>query len=272
MAVSSSDFEYISQLARERAALILEPGKEYLVESRLSPLARDAGYDSLEDLVAWMRANPYNGIHGKVVEALLTHETFFFRDISPFDALRTLILPALREKLAMGRRPTIWSAACSSGQEAYSIAMLLNEFYPDLVAAGTTILATDISEPMLARTRSGIYNTIEINRGLPAHMLMKYFDHNGIEWQVRAELRKMVDVRYFNLVGDWSSIPLMDVVFMRNVLIYFDTDTKKKILSRVRSVLRPDGYLFLGTAETTMNLDDSWRRVPYDRASFYQVG
>jgi chemotaxis protein methyltransferase CheR len=272
MAVTRADFDYLSKLVREQSAIVLEPGKEYLVESRLIPLARKEGFDSLGSLVASLRASKFNGIHRKVVEAMTTNETTFFRDLQPFEVLKQIVLPALIEKRSAERRLNIWSAASSSGQEPYSLAMLLREHFPALASWDIGILATDISREMLDRTREGRYNQLEVNRGLPAPLLIKYFQKQGLEWQISEELRRMIEVRELNLAAEWGRIPPIDIVLMRNVLIYFDTEMKKVILRKLRQVLSPGGYLFLGAAETTMNINDSFTRIPFEKTFYYQSG
>jgi chemotaxis protein methyltransferase CheR len=271
MMIKSADFNYLSNLVRERSAIVLEPGKEYLVEARLTPLAQRQGFDTLDAFIAHLRAHRYNGTHRKVVEAMTTNETTFFRDVYPFEMLKKVILPTLIEKRQATRSLNIWSAACSSGQEPYSIAMLLRENFPLLAGWDVRILATDISQEMLERTRAGRYTQLEINRGLPASLLVKYFERQGLEWQIKPELRSMLEVRELNLVEPWTLLPQMDVIFIRNVMIYFDVETKKLILRMLRQVLRPGGYLFLGGAETTLNLDSTFTRVNYDKAICYQV-
>lgn len=271
MAISSFDFDYLCKLVHDSSAIVLEPGKEYLLESRLLPLARREGFDTLNALVTNLRANSVNGMHRKVVEAMTTNETTFFRDLHPFEALRKKVLPELIEKRSVERRLTIWSAACASGQEPYSIAMLLREHFPVLAAWDVRILATDLSQEMVQRTQQGRYSQLEINRGLPAPLLLKYFEQQGLEWQIKEELRRMVEARQLNLAKDWSYLASPDVIFMRNVMIYFDPKTKKGILAKLRQLLRPNGYLFLGGAETTLNLDDSFTRVQFDKAAFYQI-
>ncbi len=271
MTIKSADFDYLSTLVRERSAIVLETGKEYLVEARLTPLASREGFGSLEAFVAHLRAQHFNGTHRKVVEAMTTNETTFFRDLNPFDMLKKVILPALLEKRQAARSLTIWSAACSSGQEPYSIAMLIRENFPVLASWDVRILATDISQEMLARTRAGRYNQMEINRGLPATLLVKHFERQGLEWQIKADLRAMLEVRELNLAEPWTPLPAVDVIFIRNVLIYFDVEMKKLILRKLRQVLKPGGYLFLGGAETTLNLDSAFTRVNYDKAICYQV-
>lgn len=270
MAISSSDFNAISQLVRQRAGIVLEPGKEYLVESRLLPLARAEGFASLADLVAELRRLPTNRLHDKVVEAMTTNETSFFRDVHPFETLRTTIIPQLLSRRATERRLRFWCAACSSGQEPYSIALVLREYFPQLSQWEVSILATDISESMLSRARAGCYTQLEVNRGLPAALLVKYFQRQGMMWQVKEEVRRLVEFRSLNLMDSWSLLPPMDIIFMRNVLIYFDVETKKTILGKVRRSLRPDGYLFLGGAETTTNLDEGYEVVRFDKTVCYQ--
>lgn len=272
MALTPPDFDYLCKMIRERSAIVLEPGKEYLVESRLQPLATRNGFSSLTSFVANLRLQPFNGVHRAVVEALTTNETTFFRDCHPFEALKKLVLPTLLEKRRTERRLTIWSAACSSGQEAYSIALTLRENFPQIQDWSIRILATDLSQEMLQRTREGRYSQLEVNRGLPIPLLMKYFTRQGLEWQIREDLRRMVEVRELNLAKEWGPLPAFDIIFIRNVMIYFDLEMKRAILGKIRRLLRPDGYLFLGGAETTLNLDDAFVRVPFEKASAYQLG
>ena len=203
---------------------------------------------------------------------MTTNETYFFRDQHPFDALAKAVLPQMIEK-RMGRRAlTLWCAACSSGQEPYTIAMVLREKFPELESWDVRILCTDISSEMLDRTRSGRYSQIEVNRGLPATMLIKYFGKVGTEWVVHEPLRRLLDVRALNLAGPWPSLGQIDIVFMRNVLIYFDVGTKSTILENTARSLAPDGVLFLGGAETTINLTASFRRVAVGPSTYYELG
>lgn len=270
MPINPADFDFVRDLVRKRSAIVLEPGKEYLVESRLTAVARGEGFPSLDEFLAEIRAQPANGLHQRVVEAMTTNETTFFRDIHPFDALRQTVIPELLERRAAERKLLIWSAACSSGQEPYSIAILLKEMGGILAGWNVRILATDLSTEMVARAREGRYNQIEMNRGLPAAYLVKYFKKQGLEWQVSEEIRRMVEFKELNLAEPWAAMPAPDVVFMRNVLIYFDVETKKAILGRIRRLMRPDGYLVLGGAETTMNLDDAYERVPVGKATCHR--
>lgn len=271
MAIAASDFDFVRELVRRQAGIVLEPGKEYLVEARLSTLVRQEKLESIEKLVSRLRASNIDPMHRKVIEAMTTNETSFFRDIHPFDALKKHVIPALLQARAASRSLSLWCAASSTGQEPYTIAMTLCEAFPVLATWKLTFIATDISTEMVLRSRAGKYNQIEVNRGLPAPLMVKYFQKNGTEWQISEKLRNMIDFRELNLTKPWAGLPAMDIVFMRNVLIYFDGPTKQDILARVRGLLRPDGYLFLGSAETTMGLDDAFERVQIDKSGCYRV-
>lgn len=218
-----------------------------------------------------MRSSPANGLHHKVVEAMTTNETSFFRDLYPFDALWKVVIPELLAEHAASRQLNIWCAAASSGQEPYTIAMVLREHFPELATWSVQFLATDLSRQMLVRAREGRFGQLEVNRGLPAPMLLKYFEKKGMEWQVRSELREMIEFREWNLIEPWRPLPLMDIVFLRNVLIYFDVETKRSILAKMVRVLRPGGFLFLGGAETTINLGDDFERLPFERSGCYRL-
>lgn len=264
--VSEPDYTYIRELVRQRSAIVLEPSKAYLIESRLTPLARSEGMNSLQQLVSRLRGDPSGALQRKVVEAMTTNETSFFRDRHPFDALREHLLPELKRTRTATRCLNLWSAACSTGQEPYSIAILLREHFPELAESWRVrILATDLANRVLERAQAGVFSQLEINRGLPAALCVKYFRREGIEWRVHPKLRDLIEFREMNLVEPWPALPRMDVIFLRNVLIYFDTEAKKSILRRVRQALQPDGYLFLGAAETTLNLDDSFEWVRLDK-------
>ena len=271
MTITGTDFDFISRMVRDRSAIVLEHGKEYLIEARLLPLARDRGTATVAGLVDELRRAPNGPLRDLIVEAMTTNETSFFRDAHPFGALSDHILPDLVRARSSERSLNIWSAACSSGQEPYSIAMLLQ----DIIGADPTwrirLLATDISQAMLLRTRDGIYSQFEVNRGLPANLLVRHFRKVGLQWQIDLPLRRMVETRMLNLDHPFPAMPPMDIVFMRNVLIYFDTATKQQILAKVRRIMRPDGYLFLGGAETTLNLDDSFDRVQIGHAPVYRL-
>jgi chemotaxis protein methyltransferase CheR len=259
--ITNADFNYIRDLVRDQSALTLEAGKEYLLESRLDPLARLEGFSSYADLVRRLRGEPFTDLHQKVVEAMTNNETTFFRDARVFGMLATSILPALIAARSAERSLNIWCAACSTGQEPYSVAMLLHEHRPSLEGWKIRIVATDISRDVLVRARGGRYSQIEINRGLPATKLVKYFAQHGSTWELAPEIRRMVEFRELNLIKSWESLPAVQLILMRNVLIYFDVAAKKAILEKVGHVLDPRGYLLLGGAETTTNLAQSFEPV-----------
>jgi chemotaxis protein methyltransferase CheR len=259
--VTAREFNYIRDLVRDHSALLLEPGKEYLVASRLDPLVRQEGFSSLQGLVENLRAVPFGDLHRRVAEAMTNNETTFFRDVRMFAMLRQTMLPELLARRIAQRSLNIWSAACSSGQEPYSVAMLLREHVPSLSGWNIQLTASDVARDMIARARAGSYSQFEVNRGLPANLLVKYFRQNRATWDIEPEIRRMVSFVDVNLIQPWPALPPMDIVLMRNVLIYLDTETKKTILSRVAQVLAPDGYLILGGAETTTNLSELFESV-----------
>ena len=271
MTLAADTFAYVADLVRRRSALHLEPGKEYLVESRLLPLARAAGQPDVDTYVRALRAAPLQSALEIVVEALTTNETSWFRDAQPFRALVDHVVPELLAGRQAAFRPTlrVWSAACSSGQEPYSIAMALADLLPP---SQLRIVATDLSPRMVARGQAGRYSQLEVNRGLPAPMLVKHFVRVGAEWEIDAALRSAVRFEKHNLLDAPPSGGPFDVVFLRNVLIYFDLAAKREALRRVQRVLTPGGFLLLGAAETTIGIDDGWERVPVGRGSVYRHG
>jgi len=269
--MNTADFDYVRKYVREQAAIVLEPGKEYLVESRLLTLSRKESLGSVDELMVRLRADPKGALHRKVVDAMTTNETSFFRDIHPFDALRKWILPEVIERRAAERKLSLWCGAASTGQEPYSVLMLIAEYFPALLTWDLRFIATDLSTEVLARARAGRFSQLEVNRGLPASMLVKHFSRQGVEWEVKPELRRRVEFREMNLLSECSLLPPVDVIFLRNVLIYFDLETKKSILAKTRRVLRPGGYLLLGGAETTLNVDDAFERVVYDKTTCYRI-
>jgi chemotaxis protein methyltransferase CheR len=269
--MTDQDFDAVRRLLREQSAIVLDADKRYLVEGRLAPLIRQRNLKSLSELLAQMRAQPDNGLHRQIVEALVTSESSFFRDHHPFEALRKVVLPDLINRRREQRRLDIWCAASASGQEPYSLALLIREHFPALASWKIGLVASDLSRDVLARAREGRYNQIEVNRGLPAALLVKYFEQHGTDWQLQPAIRNAVDFREINLARPWPTLPRMDLILLRNVMIYFDVETKKSILGRVAQLLRPDGYLLLGSAETTLNLDSSFRRVETLKSVFYQL-
>lgn len=270
--VNPADFEFISKLLLAEAAIVLDKGKEYLVESRLSPLSRDMGMEDVTGLVRALQqgASQNKDLIRKIVEALTTHETMFFRDVDPFEAIRTEVIPRLMQAQAATRELTIWSAAASSGQEAYSLCILLKEHFPQLMNWKVRIVATDISQTILERARAGRYSQVEVQRGLHPKYLEKYFVQEGNDWVVKEELRSMVEFCELNLMHPYGRLPVVDLVMLRNVLIYFDMSMKREILGKVRGVMKPHAYLFLGAAETTLNVDENYQRIMFGKVSCYQ--
>jgi chemotaxis protein methyltransferase CheR len=262
-------FDWVRELVHRESAIVLAPGKEYLVEARLLPLARRLGLADVGALVDSVRTRPDPAATRRIVEALTTNETSWFRDGDPFTALTSAVLPALLSARGADERLQIWSAACSSGQEPYTIAMLLDDALPD-AAARVTVTATDISREMVQRTAAGRFSQLEIDRGLPASMLVRYFSRVGAEWEIAAGLRRMVRAGVCNLAAPLPRMGPFDVVYLRNVLIYFDLGTRQAILRRVRELMRSDAWLFLGAAETTLGVDDSWERVVIGRGCAYR--
>lgn len=270
MKITSRDFDYVRKLVLESSALVLGPGKEYLVESRLNVLASREGFSSLHHLVQGLHLERSGILKTKVVEALMTHETTFFRDMRPFETLRTVVVPSIMMRRASERSLNIWSAGCSTGQETYSIAMLLLEYFPALAGWSIYLMGSDISKRAIDRARSGRYTQLEVNRGLPANLLVKYFQKSKGECQINGSMRRMAVFQEINLVGPWPRLPPMDVIFLRNVLIYFDPATRRDILRRVHRLLNSDGFLFLGGSETTAGADDKFERLPDERSSVFQ--
>ncbi|HKQ70067.1 MAG TPA: protein-glutamate O-methyltransferase CheR [Polyangiaceae bacterium] len=267
--LTPSDADYVRDLLRRRAAIDLDASKLYLLEQRLEQLARDGGFESVKQIVEQSK-NGAPSVDKQIIEAMTTHETLFFRDVHPFEILRRNVLPALIAARERTRSLTVWSAACSSGQEPYSIAMSLLEHFSAAAEWPVRIVATDISDKVLARAREGRFQQLEVNRGLPASMLIKYFDRVGMEWQIKERVRNLVEFRKLNLLDPWNGLR-PDIVFIRNVLIYFDLNNKRAILNRIGQAIAPDGVMFLGGAETTFNIDDRWERVSVEKSAYYRV-
>ena len=261
------DYEYLRKILKERSGLDLAADKQYLVESRLVPLARKAGLPGIGDLVQKMKGGA-EALTADVVEAMTTNETFFFRDKVPFDHLRETMIPALLQARAARRSLRIWCAAGSTGQEPYSIAMCLKEYGAALAGWRTEIIATDLSNEVLEKSRTGLYSQFEVQRGLPIQLLVKYFKQVGELWQINADIRAMVQHRQLNLLQDFAHLGTFDVIFCRNVLIYFDQDTKVGVFTRLAKQMEADGYLALGAAETVVGLTDVFKPYPEKRGLY----
>jgi chemotaxis protein methyltransferase CheR len=266
--VSPLDFEYLRKLLKDSSGLDLSADKQYLVESRLVPLARKAGLTGIAELVQKVKGGS-DALTADVVEAMTTNETFFFRDKVPFDHLRESVIPELMQARAGRRSLRIWCAASSTGQEPYSIAMVLKEFSAQLAGWRVEIVATDISLGVLEKARAGIFSQFEVQRGLPIQLLVKHFRQVGELWQINADLRGMVQHRHLNLMQDFSHLGSFDVIFCRNVLIYFDQDTKIGMFNRLARALEPDGVLALGAAESVVGITEAFKPYP-DRRGLYR--
>jgi chemotaxis protein methyltransferase CheR len=265
--VTPMDFEYLRKMLKDRSGLALSAEKNYLVESRLLPLARKNGLQSLSAVVMKLREGT-EAFAAEVTEAMMTNESFFFRDKLPFEHFRTFVMPTLLAARARQKRIRIWCAAASTGQEPYSLAMMLSEMAEETAGYRIDILATDISQDVLEKARRGSYSQFEIQRGLPIQLLLKYFTQVGETWQIAPELRAMVQFRPLNLLGDFARLGSFDVVFCRNVLIYFDQITKIGVLNRLARTTERDGYLVLGAAETVVGLTDAFKAVA-DKRGLY---
>jgi chemotaxis protein methyltransferase CheR len=249
MGCSDSDYAYLRQLVLAESANLIDPSRNALFETRLTPIARMAGASTLEDFVSLLRVDRTPQLHRAVAEAMTINETSFFRDGKPFDVLRDTILPNLIEHNAAQRRLRIWSAACSTGQEAYSLAMLLCEHFSELTGWDVKIVGTDISRQVIEYAQRGRYRRMEVNRGLPARMLVKYLVRDGDEWEVTPDLRAMCSFQYVNLCAPLPRLPFFDLVMLRNVLLYFPQQDRSCVFSDVYRQMAPDGYLMLGAAE-----------------------
>jgi chemotaxis protein methyltransferase CheR len=266
--VTPSDYDYLRKLLKERSGLMLSADKQYLVESRLLPIARRIGVPQLADLVVKLKAPGSEPLTVDVVEAMTTNESFFYRDKVPFDQFREVVVPSLIKARAAQRRIRIWCAAASTGQEPYSLAMILKEMAVPLAGWRTEIIATDLSNEVLEKARAGLYSQFEVQRGLPIQMLMKYFTQSGETWQISPEIKAMVQYRPLNLLADFGHLGKFDVVFCRNVLIYFDQATKIGVFERLARITEADGYLVLGAAETVVGLTEVFKPLA-DRRGLY---
>lgn len=266
--MKTEDFSFISKLIKERSGLVLTEDKAYLLESRLMPVARKRGMKSLEELIPAMRAAPEEALIQEVTEAMTTNESFFFRDIKPFDIFRESILPNLLKTRADKKSFRIWCAAASSGQEPYSLGIILKEEAAKLAGWRTEIIGTDISKDILNKAKAGLYSQFEVQRGLPIQLLLKYFTKQADMWQISPALIAMIQFREYNLLNSLQALGKFDVVFCRNVLIYFDQPTKVKVLDQISTLLPDDGVLFMGGAETVLGISDKFKPVPGQRGVY----
>jgi chemotaxis protein methyltransferase CheR len=266
--VTPLDYEFLRKLLKERSGLDLSADKQYLVESRLVPLARKAGLTGISELVQKMKPGIAEPLIAEVVEAMTTNETFFFRDKMPFDHLKDTMLPAVLQARAARRALRIWCAASSTGQEPYSIAMCLKGLGAALAGWKVDIVATDLSLGVLEKSKSGIFSQFEVQRGLPIQLLVKHFTQVGDMWQLNPDIRSMVQHRQLNLLQDFSHLGTFDIIFCRNVLIYFDQDTKAGIFERMAKLVDADGFLVLGAAESVVGISDAFKPFPERRGLY----
>lgn len=262
----NSDFDMLRQLLNRRSGLSLDAEKAYLAESRLQPLVQQLGLSGLGGLVKLLLSGGHEDLEREVVEAMTTNETFFFRDRVPFENFRKVIIPYLLQSRRDSRQIRIWCAACSSGQEPYSLAMLLDEEAHRLAGWKIEILATDLSRSVINAARNGLYSQFEIQRGLPITQLLRYFRQEGERWCINEHLRSRIRFEEFNLLSDYALLGRFDVIFCRNVLIYFDVPTKKDVLDRMAKILAPDGFFIMGAAETVIGLTDALVPHPEHRS------
>ena len=266
--MSPEDFEFISSLIKSRSGLVLTPDKSYLLESRLMPVARKHGLKGLEDLINHLRTRRDEAMTVEVTEAMTTNESFFFRDVKPFDLLRDVVLPPILEKRASQKRLRIWCSAASSGQEPYSIAIVLKELGAQLAGWNIDIVGTDISHDILKKAQAGTYSQFEVQRGMPIQLLLKYFDKKDENWEIKPDIKNMVQYKYWNLLDDLNALGKFDIVFCRNVLIYFDAETKGKVLENIAKLMPEDGMLFLGGAETVLGVTEKFKPVQGQRGVY----
>lgn len=262
------NFDIYADLLKEKSGLSLSHDKSYLLESRLSSIAKKHGYESVEDMASGLQGVPKPDMVTDIVEAMTTNETFFFRDTKPFDIFKNICMPYFEKARTSQKKLRIWSAAASSGQEAYSLSMILREAQNPWMNWNIDILATDLSNDILEIAKNGNYSQFEVQRGLPIKMLMSYFTQEGDRWTIKPEIRSMVNFKQFNLLNNPASLGMFDIIFCRNVLIYFDAETKGKVFKSLSNQLAPDGYLFLGGAETVLGLTDEFKPVPGQRGLY----
>ena len=269
--MTEQDYAFVVKLLQERTAIVLDPGKEYLVESRLAPVALLHGLSTATEFIQKLRSPGGTACIADLIEAMVTTETSFFRDVHPFETLRKTVLPELLRSRLPDRELNIWCGASASGQEPYTIAILIREHFPELLGWTINILASDLSTEMLKRSQEARYTQLEVSRGMPAALLAKYFRQDGFHWVLRDDIRSMVRFQQINLAQAWPQMPMWDIILIRNAMIYFDIEMKKAILRRVSKVLRQDGLLILGGAETTLNLDPAYQRVEHLKSGFYRL-
>ncbi|MEZ6115041.1 MAG: protein-glutamate O-methyltransferase CheR [Pirellulaceae bacterium] len=260
MALMESDIAFLCDVVANVSGNVISSEQGYLLESRLRPVAESEGLATVETLVRELRTGRQPKLESRVVEAMTINETFFFRDQHPYELLRSTIVPELLQSRQSEKKLSIWCAACSSGQEPYSVAMCLRDHFPELSTWDVKIMASDLSDAILQKAKNGLYSQFEVNRGLPAKYLVRFFDRDGMNWQIKPELRQLLEFRKMNLTKPWPTLPKFDIVFIRNVMIYFSNPTKEDILRRLRKTVASDAYVLLGGGETILNLNTPFTR------------
>jgi chemotaxis protein methyltransferase CheR len=266
--MTPAEFDFLRETLKRHSGLVVSADKQYLLESRLLPVARKAGLDRLSALIGALKGDDGEALMTAVIEAMTTNESFFFRDKVPFDNFCSTVIPALQAVRRHSRSIRIWCAAASTGQEPYSLAMALREMDGRVAGWRIEVIATDISNTVLEKARQGLYTQFEVQRGLPIQLLIKYFTQKGEMWQIAPDIRAMVKYRQLNLLSDFSDFGTFDLIFCRNVLIYFDQETKVDVLDRLAEVIADDGFLVLGAAETVVGLTESFKVCPKSRGLY----
>jgi len=270
MSLATQDFDFLRDLVIAGPGIVLEPDRQHVVEARLAQLALHEGFDSVSHLIQGVRKNPPAQLQRKLLDVITNNETWFFRDTQQFETLRKFVLPELITARQASRKLVVWSAACSTGQEPYSIAMLVREHFPELQSWNFQIIATDYSSTALQRAQLGKYSRFEVNRGMPAILLAKYFLRDGLDWQLRPEIRGMIEFRPINLTQPSANIPRSDIVWLRNVLIYFDRGTRHELLQRIRFALTDDALMVLGAAENISDLQIGLKPLQINNTCWYR--
>ena len=269
MSLGAENFAFLRAMVRKEIGIVVDADRDYVAEARLSRLAAQEGFGSVEELIEDYRARPVP-LHEKVLDAMTNNETWFFRDLQQFEAIRDVMLPHVIAARSPRRRLVLWSAACSTGQEPYSLAMLLRQHFPALLSWDVHIFATDYSSVALAKAESGLYSQLEIERGSPGAMLSRFFSRNGPHWLIAPEIRRMVRFRQINLTRPWRAAPFADLILLRNVLIYFDDPTRMAVVRAAREHLADDGYLLVGAAESILDVDSGLRMEQINKTCCYR--
>ncbi|MDA1275907.1 MAG: methyltransferase [Verrucomicrobia bacterium] len=270
MAISAPEFEYVRDLVKSRSGVLLRDKERFLAEARLTPLARQNGAGSVSEFITRVQVSENNGLHDSVLDSLLPKETAFFRDAYSFELLRSHVLRTIEMRRSGERRIRIWCAGCSSGQEPFSVAMMIGRYFSQILSWDIEIYATDLSKEALETAQSARYNKIELNRGVPSNYFKEFFREEEKGFVVSEKLRKVVCFEELNLSEDWPQLEQLDLVLLRNVISYFTPEIRMKVLANVKRVLKTDGYLLLGAGESIDEATTGFRMVPVDKAVYFE--